>query len=240
LFPNHLDDSRIAMPKPWKWISLFVAAVALGAAAVVLIVGDSEAPPEPPAAQTPAVEAPPSAEPKAPPPKPPVAPPDLRGLAESAGQPPPLTPEQLAEDEASEEAQVAAAREWLNNPDPQTRIEGAEQLSAYPTAEAEQLLVQTLTTDQDPGVRTAAADSLEAVEQPKPETVSALVAALDDDSEDVRSSALITLGSILANTEEGSQRQKKIIAELKAKAKSRSVPADTREEIKSLIEDQTN
>lgn len=171
--------------------------------------------------------------------KKPVTPPvDVRMLAEQFGSSPVLTPEQVEEDKRIDDEQVAVAGEWLRSIDVQQRIDGAEQLSAYPTAEAEKLLVDALITDIDPEVRSAAAQSLAAFESPTEAAVAALLAALEDKNEEVRLSALNTLESIATAEETGSRRYKKILAGLKKAAKSKRVPSETREVIHDFLLDQ--
>jgi HEAT repeat protein len=163
---------------------------------------------------------------------------DLSALAERAGNPLVLTPEQIEEDKRMDNEQVALASEWLRSIDPRQRIDGAEQLSAYPTAEAEILLVNALVTDIDPEVRSAAAQSLDAFERPTEKTLTALLIAVEDENEDVRMSALATLENIVAAEENGSARYKRILAGLKKKAASRRIPAETREAIRDFVRDQ--
>ncbi|WP_162144243.1 HEAT repeat domain-containing protein [Methylocaldum szegediense] len=173
--------------------------------------------------------------------KKPVTPPvDLRMLAEQFGSSPVLTPEQIEEDKQIDDEQVATAGEWLRSIDVQERIDGAEQLAAYPTAEAEKLLVEALITDIDPEVRSTAAQSLSAFESPTDETIAALLAAVEDENEEVRLSALDTLESIATAEETGSRRYKKILAGLKKAAKSKRVPSETREEIRDFLLDQAS
>lgn len=174
-----------------------------------------------------------------PPPPPPVKPPvDLQTLSESAQNPPPLTPEQIEDDEQDEKAQVDAALAQLSSNDPAERIEGADQLGAYPTKEAEAALTQAVTSDPEADVRNAAAQSLGYVEKPSEATIIALLGVLEDPDEDVRLSALSTLEDFLASSEEGSKRYKKVLAGLKAKATARSVPEETREAIGEVLQDQ--
>lgn len=198
-------------------------------------VSDTEPATEPPVAETPATpESTPS------PPQPPATtakPPDLQQLQQQAQQPPALTPEQLEDDEQTDEEQVAAAKAWLQSEDRQQRIDGAEQLGAYPTPEAETLLTQTLLNDADAEVRSTAAQSLGAFDELTPGAVEALLSSLEDQSEDVRVDSLSTLEDILSRFEEGSNKEKRMLATLKRKAATRSVPEDTRTAIKEILED---
>lgn len=187
----------------------------------------SDTPPPAPAKPT-------VAKPATPPPpvaaKRPVAPPPLP-------MPEPMVEE---EEELTEEQQVAAASQLLTSTDPTVRLEGAEQLGAYPNAEAEALLVQTLANDPDADVRNAAAQSLAYVEQPSNATVSALMAALDDQNEDVRAAALSALEDFLANSDAGSKRYNSLQSGLKQKAAVVSTPQDVRDAIHDILEEQAN
>lgn len=209
-----------------------------GVTAVLLITSNSDAPP--PAA--PAAQAPEKIEqavstPAVPQPAPPPA----------AVQPPVqgVSPDFAQEDFDSEEddaqiekEQVDAALAQLSSPEVAQRVEGAEQLGAYPTKEAEQALTQALIGDSEAEVRNTAAQSLGYVEKPTEATLSALFGALEDQNEDVRGSALSTLEDFMLGSEEGSKRYKKIQSGLQSKVDSRSVPEDTRTAIREILEDQ--
>lgn len=135
-------------------------------------------------------------------------------------------------------SQVALASEWLGSLDPQQRLDGAEQLSAYPTRSAEVLLIKALVTDTDPEVRVAAAQSLNAFEHLQDTAIIVLLAAVEDENEDVQLSALNTLESLVANEQNGSARYKKIMTRLKKKAKSSRLSQETRAAVRGFIEDQ--
>lgn len=204
--------------------------------ATLLFMSDSDspssAPPEP---------APPMAEKAPPAPKENPVPPAPPAAALPVETPiAPQAPESFAEedDEQIEKEQVSAALAQLSSGDPAQRIEGAEQLGAYPTKEAEAALQGVLAADSDPEVRNAAAQSLGYVEKPTDATLNSLFSALEDQNEDVRMSALSTLEDFLLGTEEGSKRYKKILSGLNAKVDSRSVPQETRDAIHDIVEDQ--
>lgn len=164
---------------------------------------------------------------------------DLQALAERAGSPPPLTPEQIKEDARIDAEQVALARQWLESADSKQRVDGAEQLAAYPTPEAEMLLIDALATDPDPQVRSVAAQSLEVFEQPTEQTIAALLTALQDENEEVQMSAWATLEGIVSKEEDDSVRARQIIAGLKEKATSAGLATDTREVILEFLQDQS-
>lgn len=205
--------------------------------ATLLFMPDSDAPaPNAPPAETPPMAVQPPPAPKAQP----VPPPAQAAPSPAPATPTPPPPETAAEedDEQIEKEQVNAALAQLASGDPAQRLEGAEQLGAYPTKEAEAALQQVLAGDSDPEVRNAAAQSLGYVEKPTEATLNGLFAALEDQSEDVRLSALSTLEDFLLGTEEGSKRYKKILSGLQAKVDSRSVPEETRGAIRDILQDQ--
>lgn len=166
------------------------------------------------------------------------SPEELQALAGNLGGPPPLTPEQIAEEQRLDAEQVESARRWLTGNNPATRVEGAEQLAAYPTPEAERLLAHALANDPSPEVRAAAAQSLEEFEQPTEETIGALLAALEDESEEVRRDVWSALEGLLANEEDGSARAGTIITGLKTKTASPRLADEIRDEIREFLADQ--
>lgn len=212
-----------------KRISLLILTILSLAAAVALIRGSFSPPPR----ETPADADQDSARNK----QPPTPPVNLPALAQTAQNPPPLTPEQIEDDEQTEKEQADAALAQLNSADTEQRIEGAEQLGAFPTKEAELALAQTLIGDSEADVRNAAAQSLGYVEKPTDDTIATLLAALEDPNEDVRASALSTLEDFLAGTDEGTKRYKKVLAGLQAKAAARSTPQDIRDAIGDIMAD---
>lgn len=163
---------------------------------------------------------------------------ELIALAEKASSPPPLTPEEIEEDARMDDEQVALARQWLESADSRQRVDGAEQLSAYPTPEAEMLLAGALATDPDPAVRSAAAQSLDAFEHPMEKTIFALLAAVEDENEDVQMSAWAALETIASNEESDSARFKKIVTGLKKKLASPRLAAETKQAILEFLKDQ--
>jgi hypothetical protein len=167
-----------------------------------------------------------------------VPPVNLQERLQALQNPPPLTPEQIEDDKQIEKEQVGAALWQLNASDATQRIEGAEQLGAYPTREAEAALAQVLTRDSETDVRSAAAQSLGYVKNPSDATLTALLGALEDQNEDVGLKALWTLQGFLVRSEERSVRYKKILIGLKASADSRITPQTTREAIQDILEDQ--
>lgn len=168
-------------------------------------------------------------------PKTPV--PDLQMLATRLGGSNAITPEQIEEEKRVERQQVETAGEWLQDADPKRRATGAEQLSAYPTPEAEKLLVKAL-RDSSPEVRAAAAQSLDYFETMQDGTVKALLAALEDPDADVRLGAIGVLETQYQRQESRSPRAKKILAGLRRKAKSPRVAEQTQQAIQDFLRDQ--
>jgi HEAT repeat protein len=126
----------------------------------------------------------------------------------------------------------------LNSTKDEERVEGAELLATYPNSESEMILAQLLITDNDPDVRNAAAQSLGAVDVPLDSTIADLVNALEDETEDVRLSALSTLQGYLLSQEKDTESYKKIDLALKDKASSDNIPADIREAIDAFLKEQ--
>ncbi len=147
-------------------------------------------------------------------------------------------PEEIAEEQAFESEQIEEAQQWLQDLDSEQRMAGIEQLAAYPSPKAEQLMVERLQKDKSDEIRSAAADNLSYIEVPTSTTQDALIHALQDGNEDVRNSALNTLESYVASLEDDDATAKRIIGLLKSQLKSQQVPADIRESIKEFLTEQ--
>ncbi len=174
-----------------------------------------------------------------PPALPAVPPPDLQRLAAMVGGGmQPLTEEQMAEERQMQDDQVAAAREWLMDTDEQERLAGAEQLSAYPTPEAESALRDSLQFDGSLAVRVAAVESLSRFKSLRPETVKALLAALRDGDEQMSFGALSTLQSLVYRADVDEATHGLVMRGLKSAAKDNSLSMNMREEINDLLLDQ--
>ncbi|HLF95658.1 MAG TPA: HEAT repeat domain-containing protein [Methylococcaceae bacterium] len=148
------------------------------------------------------------------------------------------TAEELEEEKRLDQEQVETAMAWLQDADTEQRAAGAEQLSAYPTPEAEERLVAALRDDLAPEVRAAAAQSLDFFDTLRENSVQALLKALEDPNEDVHLNALNTLQNQYQKLESGSVQAKKIFSGLKKKAKSPRVPQDIQKNIKEFLRDQ--
>lgn len=146
---------------------------------------------------------------------------------------------QMTEDEAqSEKDQFDDAMELINSSKEDGRIEGVEQLGSLTGEESEMMLANLLITDINPDLRNTAAQSLETFELPLDSTITDLVSALEDESEDVRFSALSTLQTYMLRLEEDKESYKKIELALKAKATDQSILVDTREAINDFLKAQ--
>ncbi|MDD5036314.1 MAG: HEAT repeat domain-containing protein [Methylococcaceae bacterium] len=148
------------------------------------------------------------------------------------------TPQDVADDAQTDQEQVRLAAEWLDHLDAETRVAGAEQLSAYPTKEAERLLREALQTDAEPSVRAAAAQGLGVFKHPSEKTVTALLTATEDRHEEVQTSALDSLQSIVARTPSDTKRVKNLVADLKKRASSPVLSRDIRSQIADFLDDQ--
>lgn len=164
-----------------------------------------------------------------------VTPPPLETLGHGARMP---TPEELEEEARYDEKQVELAGSWLNSPQTDKRVAGAEQLSAFPTPEAERILTGTLTLDFDPEVRKTAAQSLSVFRHPTDKAVAALLGALGDDDEEVQMAAFNTLIQIAGKLENGSASLRNLFTGLKNQAASRRTKAPTRRAINAFLQDQ--
>ncbi|MGY6276422.1 HEAT repeat domain-containing protein [Methylomonas sp. MgM2] len=117
-------------------------------------------------------------------------------------------------------------------------MEGLEQLTAYPSPQSEQMMVDILQTDMSDEMRALTADYLSYIEEPSLATQNALIDALNDRNEDVRSNALNTLESYLASLDEDSATARRIVNSLKKQSKNKQLPGDIRQEIKAYLSEQ--
>ena len=150
----------------------------------------------------------------------------------------PLIQEALDDGTAYEDKQVAVASEWANNPEEKQRVIAVEQLGAYTTPESESMLTAALASDMDPEVRRIAAQSLAAFRKPKEGTTASLLAALQDDDENVQISAFNTLSTYVTRFEYSAKPMKNLLANLNAVAMSRYAKASTKTAIRSFLADQ--
>jgi HEAT repeat protein len=170
-------------------------------------------------------------------PKPP--PQDLSFLLQRLEAPQPLTPEEIKEEARMDDEQVMRARKRLESPDPQQRLYGAEQLSAYPTPRAEKLLVKALLNDTEPQVRSAAAHSLDYFEHPRTKTLNALLFVLKDGNEEIGLDALNTLVAYFDREPYGSKRAMLIIKKLEQLVRSGQLQGRVQTSIERFLADQS-
>jgi HEAT repeat protein len=163
--------------------------------------------------------------------------PDLQALAAQMSRAE-STPEEIEEEQRVIRQQVETAHGWLNDADSGQRVAGAEQLSAFPTPEAERYLAEALRHDPVPEVRAAAAQSLGVFEKLQDSTVLTLLDSLADREEDVRRNVLYTLENNYLQLERDSPAAKKLLSDLQGKAKSRRVAKGTRELIREFVREQ--
>jgi HEAT repeat protein len=165
-------------------------------------------------------------------------PPDLRALAaRMAGGGTAPTPEQIAEEQRMVNDQVAYAARLLQSADYHERVEGVEQLGAYPVPEAESLLAEALLKDKAGEVRSAAAQSLAHWKELADKTVEALLRAVQDPDKEVRFAALGAIEIHFSRLDEGTAQFSQILSGLKRASKSRRIDRETREAIREMLSD---
>lgn len=143
----------------------------------------------------------------------------------------------MAERVQADAEQVAEAIGMLDSArDADEKVAAIGQLSAYPTRASEALMVKSLRQGASVEERDAAAQGLGQVEKPKEDTVEALLAALDDDAEEVQSSAAITLQDMADHLKKKSPLRKKIIAGLKEAKAGGRLHDNSRAVVESYLE----
>lgn len=144
------------------------------------------------------------------------------------------TSEELKEEKQYNREKALALSSDLNDPDPHKRIGAVEQLAAYTSAEAEDLLTQVLAQDTDVNVRAMAAQTLDTMEKPSLATIDAVLQAIEDDAPEVQQASLLTLERWL-NNEPGEAHRAHIVQGLKGKAQSKRLGKETREYLQELL-----
>lgn len=163
--------------------------------------------------------------------------PDLKALAyrmHSSGVAPPSAAS-IAEERRVVGDQVSSALIWLRSAEVKQRIEGAEQLGAYPTADAERALIAHLHSDPSPEVRVAAANSLGFFSAPSDSAIRALVRALEDHHADVSAAALSTVQIVLQGLGPDSVRARQLLRYVRQAIRSRKMDSEIREQLQSLL-----
>ena len=169
--------------------------------------------------------------------KTPVIAPDLKALASRMDLSGAALPSaaSIAEDRRVVGEQVASALTWLESVEVKRRIEGAEQLGAYPTADAERALIAHLRNDPSPEVRIAAANSLGFFNAPSEAATLALVRALEDHHADVSAAALSTVEIVLKAAEADPVRARQLHKYIRQAARSRKMDPEILEQVQSLL-----
>lgn len=167
-------------------------------------------------------------------------------VAPEAAPPPVLAePDDLAQETAQDiaeraevDAEQVADAAWVLDAvqEADDKASAIAQLSAYPTRESETLMIKALQLGTSAEERDAAAQGLGQVEKPKAETVYALLKALDDVSEEVQSSAAMTLQDMAERLKKKSPLRKKIIAGFKAAQAGNRLFDNPRELVESYLE----
>jgi len=120
----------------------------------------------------------------------------------------PPAAEEMEQDRQYFQSQVDAIEQVLaQGPGAEKRLGLVEQLGAYPVPEAAALLSHLLESDEDPGVRAMAAQTLAQLD-PDPRSINALLGAFEDPSIDVQSASLLSLELLLSEIESDAQREK--------------------------------
>lgn len=142
----------------------------------------------------------------------------------------------LQEEIQLEQEQTTLALELINSTDNEDRTEGIEILSAYPKPEFEIILAQLLANDDEPDIRNVAALGLASFDVLSDASISDLMTALNDKSEDVRLNSWSTLDNYLMGLEEESHSRKMILSQLTTKLTNKEIPEDISETIKESLE----
>jgi hypothetical protein len=150
------------------------------------------------------------------------------------------TPDGVIDDAKLERQQIAEATKKLASGLETDRIEGVEALGAYPNPDTEATLSKVLATDPSADVRNAAALSLGALEAPSAGTLSTLLTAIKDPSDDVRFSALSTLEDLMLGQDEEAPIAKTIRAGLETLIQSPGIPDDLKDSIREVLHNQRN
>ena len=142
----------------------------------------------------------------------------------------------LQEEIELEQEQTTLALELINSTDNEEWTEGIEILSAYPKPEFEIILAQLLANDDEPDIRNVAALGLASFDVLSDASISDLMTALNDKSEDVRLNSWSTLDNYLMGLEEESHSRKMILSQLTTKLTNKEIPEDISETIKESLE----
>ena len=143
----------------------------------------------------------------------------------------------VKDEDYRKQALIINSMELVKSAEDKERIEGVEQLVAYPSVESEMKLTQLLLTDSNSEVRNAAALSLVSIKSPSYATIYDLISALEDESKNVRFSALSTLQDYILRQKDNFEYGQKIQSELNYKIKNKNFPNDTRDAINQMLKE---
>jgi HEAT repeat protein len=145
------------------------------------------------------------------------------------------TPEELEEEKQYNREQASALAKDMDDPNPEKRLEAVEQLGAYPSTEAEDLLTLALVQDGDVRVREMAARTLDTLDEPSTHAIDALLQAIEDNAVEVQQASLLTLERWLTD-EADKARPARIVRGLKQAAHSNRLAEETKEYLQDLLE----
>ena len=148
------------------------------------------------------------------------------------------TPEELAKERQFDLQQIAQAAQWLNSHDVHQRIMGVEQLNAYQLPKAEDLLLQALRQDNEPEVRSAAAQSLGLFKTLSDQAIDQLILSLRDNAQQTRMAALDTLLSYATKVSMDNQHLAQITDKLTKSFESGQLDSQVSTVLKAFIDDQ--
>lgn len=143
----------------------------------------------------------------------------------------------VKDEDYKKQALIINSMELVKSAEDKERMEGVEQLVAYPSVESEMKLTQLLLTDSNSEVRNAAALSLVSIKSPSYATIYDLISALEDESKNVRFSALSTLQDYILRQKDNFEYGQKIQSELNYKIKNKNFPNDTRDAINQMLKE---
>lgn len=162
-----------------------------------------------------------------------LEPPPIELLGQGVRAP---TAQELAQEQRFNEQQIAVAEQWLKSPDPHQRIMGAEQLSAFESPHAEQLLVDVVLNSES-DVRIAAIRSLGTFKSLSNKGLDALVAGLGNSDKNSRFAALNAIFDYAAKVEFDTEKSTNIIKKLQKKLSKGNLNKDIRHSLDAFIND---
>lgn len=160
--------------------------------------------------------------------------PPLEILGQGARAP---TLAELAQDAQFNAQQIALAKQRLDSKDLQLRLRGAEQLSAYPSPESEQILRVTLLQADVAQLRQTAARSLALFKQLSDATIDALVVSLSDKDVETRMAVFAALTGVVWMLQSEPERQQALLLKLQRRSLKSKLPRDVQQSLLALLAD---